>query len=306
MRVRLPPLTALRAFEASARLDSFSRAADDLFVTPAAISQQIKQLEEFLGVRLFERTNKGVKITAAGEQYYSLVFSGFEMLRKATQKIINFHSRDQLVVSLLPSLASQWLGTRLISWYSDHPDAQIAIVATHAKPNFDSGEPHIHIGYGSLRQRGIVYEELLFDRVSAVCSPKLLREREAPLHPADVLAYPLIHIDWGEENDSLPSWKTWLKEVGTPDAEPPDGLTFNLSSMAIQAAVEGEGFVLGQHSMIGREIASGRLIQPFDISLPLAEPYFLAYPESAREHPHFESLCEWVRQIARGERTGPF
>jgi len=297
MRTRLPPLTALRAFEAAARLDSFSKAADDLFVTPAAISQQIKQLEEHLGLRLFERTNKGVKITEAGEQYHAMVFSAFEMLRKATQRISSYRARDQLVISLLPSLASQWLGGRLMQWYLEYPDSQIAIVATHPDPDFEFGEPHLRIGYGFLRQRGVVCEELLVDRVCPVCSPDLIADRQSPLTPQDITDYPLIHIDWGNDNDSLPSWKQWFEAADITLKDPSGGPTFNLSSMAIQAAIEGKGFVLGQDTMVQQDIDSGRLIRPVDLSLPLSDPYFLAYPESAKEHPHFEPFCTWLRKV---------
>lgn len=298
MRNRIPPLTSLRAFEAAARLNSFTKAADDLLVTPAAVSQQIKQLEEHLGVQLFERTNKGIRITEAGEQYFPMVYAGFEMLRKASLRLKSFRPRDQLVVSVLPSLASQWLGARLFHWCADNPDVQIAIVAADSEPDFEEDEVHLRICYGRPHQRHIISERLMVDSVSPMCSPSLLGEGTVLERPEQILDYPLIHIDWGSENDTLPSWREWFEEAGLADADCARGPVFNLSSVAIQAAVQGKGFVLGQQIMAAYEIESGRLVKPFDLELPLRESYYLAYPETTAEHPYFETFRAWLHTLA--------
>lgn len=299
MRNRIPPLTALRAFEAAVRLNSFAKAAEDLFVTPAAISQQIRQLEEYLGVRLFERTNKGIRTTEACEQYYPMISAAFEMLRKASQKLSTFHVRNQMVISLLPSLASQWLGASLFQWCGNNPEVQIAILATHSEPDFENGEAHLRIRYGQPRQREILSEELLVDRVVPVCSPALLERTGAIQRPEQILDLPLIHIDWGEDNDSLPSWSDWFQAAGVPNVDCRRGPVFNLSSLAIQAALAGKGFVLGQNLMVRDELKAGRLVPVSDIDLPLRDSYFLAYPESTLNHPHFDTFRSWLRAQVR-------
>lgn len=299
MAVKLPPLNSMRAFEAAARHSSFTRAADELCVTPAAISQQIKILEDYLQVRFFNRTNKGISMTEAGNTYYPLVSEGFQMLARATGRLQSFKSSDQLNVSILPSLASQWLGRHLFDWCAQYPRINVTVQATHTEEDLDKSEFDLRITYGEKTYQNTVCERLITDSVSPVCSPEILNG-PAPLNsPADLKNFRLLHIDWGSAFDTLPSWKEWLSAA---DAEPFDigrGPAFNLSSLAIQAAVKGEGIALGQNLMVRDEVEAGLLVKPFDLSLPLREAYYVIYTERMLSKPGAETFLNWLRNLCR-------
>ncbi len=297
MSMKLPPLNAMRAFEAAARHSSFTKAADELCVTPAAISQQIKFLEDYLQIRFFIRSNKGIAMTEAGKTYYPLVTEGFQTLARATRRLNSFKSSDHLNVSILPSLASQWLGRYLFEWCVQYPDIQITVQATHNEEDLNKSEYDIRITYGERHYQNTICEQLVTDSVSPVCSPALLQKENQLLSPSDLKNFRLLHIDWGGSYDTLPSWDEWLSAANVESSIHERSPIFNLSSLAIQAAVKGEGVVLGQNLMVRDEIASGLLVKPFELSLPLREAYYITYTESTLSKPGAQIFLAWLRNL---------
>jgi len=295
---RIPPLNSLKAFEAVARMHSFTKAADDLCVTTAAVSQQIKLLEEYLDLKLFNRTNKSLQLTEAGKLYYPLLSKAFDTMALATQQMENFTETKRLNVSILPSMASQWLGTKLFNWCADHSDIDVNIKATHIEPNFDSSDVDFRITYGAPKDSGLLSHKLFTDSVSPVCSPKLITAKSPLNSPQDLKKHSLLHIDWGKEYNSLPTWSEWFTRADIKDMTNIAGPTFNLSSMAIQAAIEGEGVILGQSVMVENELTSGKLIKPFDIDIPLGESYYVLCRQSVMERPHAIMFLDWLKSIS--------
>ena len=296
MSRRLPPLNALRAFEASARLKSFTKAADELCVSPAAVSQQIKVLEQYLNILLFSRAHKNLQLTPAGSAYFPIISEGFNTLLRAGQRLSEFQLDPHLTVSALPSVASKWLAPRLFSWLEEHSEIDVKVIATHEEADFPSEDIDFRISYGQLDYKNVSTQQLFIDKVYPVCSPRLLEKH--PLNePGDITEHTLIHVGWGNEYKSLPSWQDWLREVGVDKKSVQNGPEFNLSSMAIQSVIDGQGVMLGQHMMVSEDIKSGRLVKPLDVVLPLNEPYHVIYPQQTLSKPYAIDFLNWLIEL---------
>jgi LysR family glycine cleavage system transcriptional activator len=303
MAARIPPLTALRAFEAAARLNSFTRAAEELFVTPAAISQQIKVLEDFTQVRLFERTNRGIRVTEAGANYYPMISEGFATLQRATQQLRAFRPADRLVVSVWPSLASHWLGPGLYKWLDTHANMQITITASVEEPDFELSDVDVRVSYGEPKGRDLVAEVLLTDVVIPVCSPAFLELHGGLRTPQALLECELIHTDWGDGRDALPSWHKWGEALGLSALAERPGPMFNFTNLAIQTAVDGKGVALAPRLMATQELNAGRLVQVGEHRVPMPQPYYLVYPERVLGKPYGRAFVEWLRSLAAPARS---
>ncbi len=289
---RLPPLNALRAFEAAARHRSFTKAARELHVTPAAVSHQVKALEAHVGVGLFRRLNNGLDLTAAGQRFLPLLTEGFDRLDAAQRRLAASSSRQVVTVSVLHSIATKWLAPRLARFYDAHPDIDLRVDASdrQAGPPYDGSD--LAICYGAAA--GHHSEELFRDCVFPVCSPALATEPEALETPGDLSRHTLLHIDWAEKHGASPDWRVWLRAAGVTDIDAARGPRFTLSSMAIQAAIAGEGLALGQWLFAADDMAAGRLVKPFALSLPLESAYFLVVPPAAMEDPATAAFRRWV------------
>ena len=298
MSRKLPPLNALKVFETSARLKSFTKAADELCVTPAAVSQQIKTLERYLQIQLFSRTHKNLQLTAAGKAYYPTISEGINILSKASQRLTAFQTGPHLTVSAFPSVASKWLAPKLFHWLDQHSDVSVKVLATHSEADFQTEDIDYRISYGHLNYQDVNTQQLFVDQIFPVCSPQLLQE--IPLNkPEDLANHILLHVAWGSDYKSLPSWKTWMQAAGFEGLNTQDGPEFNLSSIAIQAAIEGKGVMLGQRMMVTEDILAGRLIKPFDIVLSMEEAYHVIYPDEALEKPYAVDFLEWIIRLGR-------
>lgn len=292
---QLPSLGALVAFEAAAEYGSFARAANTLFVTPAAISQKIQGLEQQLGVVLFERSKMGVKLTRVGQSYLVFVHEGLEKIRLGQQQLKQFSNLDVLTITTLPSMATKWLMPKVLEWMTLNPTVEVRVEASHKKIDFNQSASDICICFGDQDISGLEKSRLFTDTISLVVSPQLLETLDDPTDLKAIMQLPMIHIDWGDNNYHLPDWNDWLR-VAELDTEPTGGPHFNLSSMAIEAAVQGKGLLLGQHGFIRVELEKGQLIKLSNVSLPLGQAYYIAYPKRTLDNPNAAAFINWLKQ----------
>lgn len=298
MARKLPPLKAVRAYEAAARLSSFTKAATELSVSPAAISQQIKILEEHFDTQLFHRQHSQVELTDAGKVYLPLVISGLDQLCAAGQRLGSLKPTTHLTVSALPSVASKWLALNLLEWCEKNPEIDIRVIAQHREVDFQAEDVDFRICYGKSSYPNLNVTKLFVDEVFPVCCPKFM-DGEYPLSsPENLIDHTLLHVSWGEENRTLPNWAEWLQAADLKDIESEKGPEFNVSSIAIRAAVEGKGVMLGQRMFVADDLASGRLVKPFDLSLPLLDGYYLVYADEILSKSYSSSFIEWIHDLA--------
>lgn len=294
MKKRLPPLNALKAFEACARLGSYSLASQELFVTSAAVGQQIKLLEEHFSLTLFERTKKGLILTKAGNTLYPLVSEAFLKLSIATERVNALKQTNSLTISVLATLATKWLPSLLYKWQESHPEVSLKIISENNDSRFDLNTTDLRICYGRIEGEDLCFDELLVDSISPVCSPSLLQQNDPIRSPEDLFQHNLLHVIWGNDVINLPDWDDWFKALGITNYHNPKGNTFNMASMAIQAAIDGKGILLGQRMLISEDIAAGRLVNIFEQSIPLNEAYYIAYPPSSRQNPVAADFISWL------------
>jgi LysR family glycine cleavage system transcriptional activator len=279
----LPPMRAVQAFEAIARCGSVAAAAEELGVSAGAISQQLRRIEADLNVRLFHREGRTLKLTSSGRAYYPQVRSAFDQLRRAQQSLTLARSRRSIVLSALPSLAI-WLRRYLLGWRAAHSGVSVSLLGTDKESDLQEDSVDFRICYGTDARKYDRFAELFVDAVVPVCSPDFLKT-----HPvrseADIIAAPLIDVVWEARHRSPPSWTDWAWSVGLRAREPTSDLAFSQADAAVDAALCGAGFVLGQISMLTDHIQHGRLVLPIDRRLTLPEPYFLAWDRDTLDRP---------------------
>ena len=294
---RLPPMRAVQAFEAVARAGSVAAAAGELGVTPGAISQQIHNIEEALGARLFERRGRALELTKWGRVYYERVQLAFEQLRAAQDALLLARSKSGMVFSALPSLAMRWLRPLLLEWRINHAGAGIHLISTDDETILADEQIDFRLSYGAGDRRYDHYVELFTDRVVPACSPGFLAQHPVRT-PGDILEGPLLNIAWDVAHRPPPSWGDWARSVGLPPPLASD-LTFSLSSAGIDAAVNGGGFVLGQVALIAEDLANGRLVVPIDLPLSMPESYFLAWDPAVLDRPFGKEFQAFIIAAAR-------
>lgn len=299
MKRSLLPLNALRAFDAAARHMSFKKAAEDLSVTPAAISQQIRTLEEFLGVELFKRTNRSLILTEAAQLALMPLKAGFEKMEEAVDILTEAKKGNSLKISVSPSFASKWLIPRLANFYALNPNATVKISATFELTDFSAEDVDLAIRYGKGDYPGLHVEELLRDVVFPVCSPSLL-EGDKPLKkPADLLAHTLIHDETFSLDDSAPTWNMWLKAAGLEEIEGLPSLHFNTHSLAVEAAVAGRGLALARSSIADDDLKTGRLVRPFCSATPVNFAHYIVCPRDHLRSERVQTFIDWLKSEVR-------
>ena len=292
---RLPSLNALRAFEVAGRHLSFTRAARELNVTQAAVSHQIKALEAQLGVRLFRRAARGLLLTDTGQAYLADVREAFRRLIEATERLRVRDVAGVLTVSVLPSFASRWLIHRLGSFQGRHPEIDVRVSADDRSVRFDREDVDVAIRYGRGVYPGAEADLFLTEELFPVCSPRLMDGPHPLRRPADLTHHMLLH-------DDLPAnWAMWLKVAGATHVDPTRGPAFTDSGMVLQAAIDGMGVALGRSALAGDDLAAGRLIRPFDITLPADNAYYLVYPEHTANRPKIKAFRDWI--LAEAEQV---
>jgi LysR family transcriptional regulator, glycine cleavage system transcriptional activator len=301
MADRLPPMQALRAFEAAARMRSLTRAAESLHLTHGAISHQIKSMEQDFGVRLVERAGRGIRLTDEGERFATRVRSVLSDLGDAVRELTERASPRQLRVSVIPSFAARWLLPRIGTFFAKHPDIDLDVIANNALADFKRDDVDVAIRHGSGDWPGVVSEHVLDDAAFPVCSPHLNNGR-LPARPADLSRYTLLRSE-GE------SWKSWFEAAGLDWPEPTRGPAFSDSSHTMQAAIDGQGVALARSSLLGNDVRNGVLVRLFDIVVPLPKKYFLVYPPRLADSPKLAPFRQWlfdeVAEEGRESCVGP-
>jgi LysR family glycine cleavage system transcriptional activator len=297
MSRRLPPLNALKAFEAAARNLSFTKAADELFVTQAAVSHQIKTLEEHLGLKLFLRKNRSLLLTEEGQGYFLDIRDIFTQLIDATEKLLARGAKGSLTVSLTPSFAIQWLVPRLNLFNEAHPDIDVRIKAQDQDENSLTDDVDVAIYYGRGNWSGIETHKLHTEYMVPLCSPMLLNSTIPMNTPADLQKHVLLH-DMTRRN-----WKTWMKTAGVRDIKVNQGPIFSHSSMVLQAAVHGQGVALGNSVLAKPDIDAGRLVIPFSHYLESKNAFYLVFRESQSELGKIVSFKDWMLGLVAQEQN---
>ncbi|MEK9672973.1 MAG: transcriptional regulator GcvA [Rhodospirillaceae bacterium] len=290
----LPPLNALRAFEAAARHLSMSRAADELHVTPAAVSHQVKGLEEYLGVQLFRRCQRGLALTDAGETYLPGLREGFEKLQAATDALFQSETGGPLTVSVTPTFAAKWLVHRLENFTRLHPEIQVMLAAAVLRVRFDPEEGDIAVRYGPGNYPGCRVEKLFQEEVYAVCAPSLMQSKNPIRKPKDLLKHTLLHPVQHEIDESFPTWEVWLRAHGVECDKALGGPVISPHWMLVEAAAQGQGVALVKSTVAERDLESGRLIRPFAEIYPVAHAYWLVMPEDSAEKPKVRAFRDWI------------
>ena len=287
MSPRFPPLSALRPFEAAARLESFSRAADELHLTHGAVSHQVRALEEHLGAALFLRHGKRVSLTQAGRAFAESVRKALAEIARAADALHSGRLANQLTVSVLPSFASRWLMPRLIRFIEKHPDIDVNVFATNALANFAAGDVDVAIRFGRGPWPPLACEKVLDDEYLVVASPKLNRGK-LPKTPKDILACRVIR----EDRDY---WMDWFAAAGVAIEGRIEGPSFNDATYSIAAAARGEGIALTRRSLLGDDLERGTLKRLFDVTVKSRESYWIVCPRELAETPKVRAFRDWVK-----------
>ena len=297
---RIPPLSAIRAFEAAARRLSFTHAADELNVTQAAISHQIKSLEQWLGLPLFRRLNRAVSLTEEGAAYLPAATQALDGLAGATARLMRDVDSRSITVTTLDSFAAQWLMPRLKNFRLRHPEIDVRILPSDGLVDFNRQEVDMAIRYGAGHWPGLVAIPLMTEELFPVCSPALLEGPHPLLTPGDLIHHTLLHDDMTHEHGDV-DWHTWLRTVGADGAiDSERGPFFGHSYLVIQAAIDGQGVALGRDVLVVDALADGRLVRPFEaMGLPGDFAYYIAYPEGALQRPAVAAFSSWLLEEAR-------
>ncbi|WP_316193494.1 transcriptional regulator GcvA [Bradyrhizobium sp. SZCCHNRI1029] len=289
---RLPSLNGLRAFEAAARHLSFTRAASELNVTQTAISHQIKRLEDELGLRLFVRQNRSLALTPQARDYLPLVRAAFDDLRLATERLVRKDNAKVLTVSTIASLAAKWLLPRLTAFQEAHPGIDVRITTSTGLVDFRKDDVDAAIRYGRGHWPGVRAEWLMADELFPVCSPALLQGDKPLRCPEDLAHHTLLQVSGGYDDD----WRLWLTAAGLPVEMSRQGrLSFDLSLMTVQAAIDGLGVAIGRTAYVQDDIAKGRLVVPFKMTLPSDAGFYLVTPEGRIDPPKLKAFRQWLK-----------
>ena len=301
-RHRLPPLNALRAFEAAARHLNFSRAADELSVTPGAVSQQIQNLEDFVGVALFKRTPKGLLLTDPAQIALPALREAFDRLAEAASMLTAAVDGRRLTVSMAPSFAAKWLVPRLGRFESLHPMVDVWVSAGMELVDFGSGEIDVAIRYGAGRYPGLEVTRLMQETVIAVASPDLI-ERQPLVDLADLANHVLLHDGSPDADESCPDWSMWLTARGVRGVDGTRGPRFNQSSLVIEAAVGGRGVALAKRALAQADLDAGRLVAPFQIATAVDFAYYVVHPKAKGRLPQVKAFVAWLTAEAEAHQA---
>lgn len=289
---QLPPLNALRAFEAAARHLSFARAAEELHVTPAAVSQQIKLLEEYLDVKLFQRSPKLV-LSHTADSILSMVSDALDQIERAMLKVRPGSHGNVLVISAPPAFAARWLIPRLDDFQLQHPDIELRLHATRRRVDFQVEDVDVAIRFGAGNYPGLIAERLMTEAIVPVAAPaQAARIRTA----GDLASCTLLEDDWHVGNSMFPDWGTWLATLGVKSSKPLRVRHFGDASLAIQAAVSGLGVTLTWNSLVMDDLKTGRLVRLLDQAIPTTLGYYLVMPHNRATTNMVVTFRAWLLQ----------
>ena len=285
----LPPLNALRAFEAAARRLSFKNAARELHVTPGAVSQQVKLLEEHLQQRLFLRQSRGISLTEAGKTLFQPLTEALTRINDAAEKLVSQEATGLLTVSTIPSFAAKWLVPRLNRFNRQHPEIDLRLSASNNMVKFDEEDVDLGIRAGSGSYKGLFTEFLMSEEMFPVCAPALLQGEHPLHHPQDLRHHTLLH----DENTA--NWEDWLQHHKVEGVNPLRGPILSDAAMILQLAIDGQGVAISRSVLIEDDIRAGRLVKPFALSLPQTFDYYLVCPQDNVRRPKIQAFMNWLR-----------
>jgi LysR family transcriptional regulator, glycine cleavage system transcriptional activator len=291
MRPRLPPLNALKAFEAAARHESFTRAAEELCVTQGAVSHQVKALEVELAIKLFNRERQRLIITEAGRDYLAVVRDALDRIAVGTERLLQRQSAGVLTVSTSPDFAAKWLVHRLGHFAEAHGSIDLRVSATMHHVDFAREDVDMAVRHGDGNWVGLDAVQLSSEQLFAICSPKLLSGRRLG-RPADILKFPLIHLD------TRADWTKWLRIAGLSDDNVKHGPVLNRASMVIDAAINGQGIALARTTLAAWDLLNGRLVRPFPEALRLSKTYWIVCPKATSNVPKIVTFRDWLLEEA--------
>jgi LysR family transcriptional regulator, glycine cleavage system transcriptional activator len=292
-RRRLPPLNALRAFEAAARHLNFTRAADELSVTPGAVSQQIQNLEDYVGESLFKRTPRGLLLTDAAQTALPALREAFDRLAEAASLLTAAVDGRRLTLTAAPSFAAKWLVPRLGRFEAAHPQVDVWLSADMELVDFGSGEVDLAIRYGAGPYPGLEAIRLMSETVIPVMSPELMTTNPVN-EPADLVGHILLHDGSPAADASCPDWMMWLAARGVKGVDGNRGPRFNQSSLVIEAAVSGRGVALAKRTLAQDDLDAGRLIVPVDIATNVDFAYYVVHPKAKGRLPQVKAFIAWI------------
>jgi len=299
---RLPSLDLLKGFEAAARLLSFTRAGEELYLSQSAVSRQIQELEEQLGVVLFERRHRALSLTEAGQTLYAAAAQALATMRAVTDRLRAGRGRQTLSVTTTQSFASLWLIPRLASFTRKHPGLDVRISAETRVLDLERDGLDLAIRHGPASMVGPHALRLFGERVFPVCSPKLLEDRERPLRePADLRHHVLLQYDDPDGRHPWMHWKTWLEVERLTELRPAGNLSFSGYEQIIPAAVAGHGVALGRSPLVRKLLASGELVAPFKRSADPARGYFAILSKHSSGRPEVAGFLAWLKEEAKAE-----
>ncbi len=297
MNQRLPPLSTLRAFKVAAQTLSFTETANELHVTQAAISHQIKSLEQFLSKPLFKRGNRSLALTEAGSRYLPYINQMFEVLHQGTEQLMRVDELPILTVSTMPSFATRWLVPRLGLFIKAYPNFDFRLAPTRSLTNFARDNIDIAIRHGGGKYPGLRCIHLLDEQIYPVCSPRLMTGKYALKLPEDLKHHTLLH------DEGHGDWRKWLLAADGRGVDAGKGPVYTDSSMAVQSAIEGDGVALARSQLVKDDVARGLLVRPFEISQPSKFAYYIVYPEDSIVTPQMTAFIEWLQEQVKSDEV---
>ncbi len=287
MARRLPSLNGVKAFEAAARSESFTRAAEELNVTQGAISHQVKALETTLGLKLFHRERQRLILTEAGRDYLAVIRDALDQIAAGTERLLQRQGSGVLTVSTSPDFAAKWLVNRLGRFAEKHSDVDLRISATTHYIDFVRDDVDVAIRHGDGNWPGLDVQRLYSERLFAVCSPKLVTGRNRIRKATDLLKFPLLRLE------DAKNW-TRLFEAAGVKADVGPGPVLNRASMLIDAAIDGQGIALARTALAAWDLVNGRLVRPIEVSLKMANTYWFVCPKAVSKVPKIAAFRNWV------------
>ncbi|MBT3787045.1 MAG: transcriptional regulator GcvA [Alphaproteobacteria bacterium] len=296
MARRLPPMNGLKAFEAAARHESFTRAAEELCVTQGAVSHQVKALEAELGLKLFQREARRLVITETGRDYLEVIRDALDRIALGTERLQQRQSTGVLTVSTSPNFASKWLVHRLGRFAETYPDIDLRVSATLHHIDFAREDVDIAVRHSVGPSRGMDSVQLYTEELLPVCSPRLLEGHKGLRQPADLAKLPLLHLDNRQD------WSKWLDAAGVKDADLSRGPVLNQASIILDAAVDGQGVALARTGLAAHDLINGRLVRPFELALPVSYAYWIVCPKATAQLPKIATFRNWLLSEAEEDR----
>ncbi|MDG4883404.1 transcriptional regulator GcvA [Mesorhizobium sp. WSM4884] len=304
----LPGTRALRTFEAAARHLNFTRAADELGLTPAAVSHQIKEIEDQLDLVLFTRTSRTIRLTEAGNVLFEASADALDLLGRAVSRARKMNRGTALLkVTIDAQFATKWLMRRVDGFRRQKPGIELRFDITYEVRDFERDDVDIGIRFGAGKYPGLCAHRLFENIIIPVCSPALLASGPPLKEPRDLFHHTLAHIEWSRQGVTWPNWRMWMQAAGVDDFDDSRTLVFGSATDATQAALDGHAVALADFAMVANDLSQGRLIRPFELGIKVAPEfaYFVVYPEAMKDDARIVAFRDWLLdEVAKDADAG--